>query len=561
MEESQKTLHVLVDSRETSVSFARKYFIYAGVDVLGIVEHIRGITFADRFEALINRCSAQDEILVAVHYLSEEQLERATSSLRKTSHDKSKITFATYSCFTHVREWCTATDCGFLDNLYKKRAKPNATTGRKNASFESEQLQRIWVQYRLMLAIISRVDSLGDVCRQLISGMPVEGDTLENEYVRALRYFEQGEPDMAGGSYSCEESQRMNTIDELRFRVNKIAATDFNVLIKGESGSGKEAIAWAIHELSSRRDKPFIAINCAGLPDELLESEMFGYRKGSHNQAYEDSVGILDSANGGTLFLDELPEMSPRIQAKLLRFMESGEYRPLGGVGNQYSDTRVIAAGQPIRLDATDGVRPDLKSRIGQLDVDLLPLREVERNSPGTLYKIAFVLLERYTWTTIFHENRLRELLPCDIKEFQDALAEEHKLELLSAQDWKESNVRELNTFLRKWIVFGGDEFKLLEKRTTSTLLPGDCIGKSMFYDEQLEDFLYKPSNRQELKELFSKKPLQHMKKSYIRHLYEIYSKIVVQENEGLDMPNKPTQKELAKLMGVTENTISRHLN
>lgn len=552
MKDSHKKLHVLVDSRESSVSFARKYFINAGVNVLGKVEHIRGITFANRFESLLEDCSDGDEILVAVHYLSEEQLERVSSLLSEAQHDRSKITVATYECFTHMRDWCAAMGCRFQANVHKKRTQP---------SLESEQLQRIWVQYRLMLAIISRVDRLGDVCRQLISGMPVDGDTLENEYARALRYFEQGEPDMAGGSYSCEEPQRMNAIDELRFRVNKIAATGFNVLIKGESGSGKEAIAWAIHELSSRRDQPFLAINCAGLPDELLESEMFGYRKGSHNQAHENSAGILDSADGGTLFLDELPEMSPRIQAKLLRFMESGEYRPLGGVENQYSDTRVIAAGQPSRLDAKDGVRADLKSRVGQLDVDLLPLREVERNSPGTLYKIAFVLLERYTWTTIFHENSLRELLPCDIKEFQDALAEEHKLKLLSDQDWKESNIRELNNFLRKWIVFGGDEFKLLEKQSSSRILPGDRVSKTMFYDEQLEDILHEPSNRQELKELFVKKPLQNLKKSYIRHLYEIYSKIVDQENEGLDMPKKPTQKELAKLMGVTENTISRHLN
>ncbi len=561
MKDLHKKLHVLVDSRESSVSFARKYFSNAGVDVLGTVEHIRGITFADRLESLLRRCSDGDEILVAIHYLSEEQLERVSSLLKKTQYDKRKITVATYECFEHMQKWCAATGCRFQANQYKKRVKPKATAGGTNASFEDEQLQRIWVQYRLMLAIISRVDRLGDVCRQLISGISVDGDTLENEYTRALRYFEQGEPDMAGGSYSCEKSQRMNAIDELRFRVNKIAATNFNVLIKGESGSGKEAIAWAIHELSSRRDKPFFAINCAGLPDELLESEMFGYRKGSHNQAYVDSVGILDSANGGTLFLDELPEMSPRIQAKLLRFMESGEYRPLGGVENQYSDTRVIAAGQLSRLDAEDGVRPDLKSRVGQLDVDLLPLREVERNSPGTLYKIAFVLLERYTWTTIFHENRLRELLPCDIKEFQDALAEENNLELLSNQDWRESNIRELNNFLRKWIVFGGDEFKLLKKQSSSSVFSGERIEKRVFYDEKLDDFLYEPSNRLELKELFSKKPLQNLKKSYIRHLYKIYTKIVDQENEGLDMPKKPTQKELAKLMGVTENTISRHLN
>lgn len=560
MNTAQSKLHILIDSRESSVSLARHFFNDLSNHTLGVVEHIRGHVFADRLKYLLERCSDVDEILVAVNYLPQDQLALAASILLKGKYAQCRITLATYECFTFMRDWCSETGCQSLANLYKKRTTAQAVTTKKRSSEETEQLDRIWIQYRLMLAIISRSVGLSDTCRQLILGQPLEGDTLEKEHARALRFFDLGEPDMAGGTYSCEDKQSMNPIDELRFRVNKIAATDFNVLIKGESGSGKETIAWAIHELSARRDKPFLIVNCAGLPDELLESEMFGYRKGSHNQAYDDSPGILSSANGGTLFLDELPDMSPRVQAKLLRFVESGEYRPLGSAENRYSDTRIIAAGQAVRLDA-NGVRPDLKSRIGQLDLEIAPLRDVETRSPGTIYKIAFILLERYTWTTIFHENRMRELTPCDIKSFQDKLALKENLDLLSNQEWKESNIRELNNFLRKWLVFGDNEFKQLKRSTAIPNQSPECSDQLVLYDEGLKGLLLEPGSREELKALFLKNPLQNLKKLYMRHLFAIYSKIIERENDTLDMPKKPTQKELAKLMDVTENTISRHLN
>lgn len=552
-------LHVLVDSRETSVSYARHFFEKSEHKMLGMVEHMRGISFGERLQVFLDNCSKNDEIVVTVHYLPEEQLKEASLLIKKARNASVRIHLATYDCFIHMKVWCAEVGVVFLPIPYKRREKPRQTVIKALMKNNDEALRRIWVQYRLMLAIISRVQQLGEVCRQLIEGLPIEGGTLEKEYARALRYFDQGEPDMAGGSYACEDSQFLNPIDELRARINKIAATDFNILIKGDSGTGKETVAWSIHELSARRDKPFIALNCAGLPDELLESEMFGYTKGSHNQASGDSKGILETADGGSLFLDELPEMSPRIQAKLLRFMESGEYRPLGSTGNRYSDTRIIAAGQPLRLD-DKSVRVDLKSRIGQLDIDLYPLRDLEKRSPGTLHKIAFILLERFTWTTIFNENQIRELTPYDIKQFQDKLSSNLTLDLLVDREWKESNIRELNNFLRKWIVFGDSELKALNTGKVKNE-GSEMSGVTTYYDSQLESFLVEPKNRDELKQLAAEKPLQNLKKSYIRHLYTIYSSIIEQENASLDMPKKPTQKELAKIVGVTENTISRHLN
>ena len=560
-------LHVFVDSRESSVSFARVYFKSKEHLPLGEVEHIRGTSLAKRLEVLLGRCSQNDKILISVHYLSEGHLISIEPLLKKKEHSGIEVSIASYDCFSHMRIWCEKTGISFLPNLLKRRTDPekvvktSKTTCKERPALDREMLERIWVQYRLMLSIISRSEMLGDVCRKLILGETANGENMAGEYDRAIRFFKLGEPDMAGGSYSCDGNEKQNTIDALRLRINKIAATDFNVLVKGDSGSGKEAIAWAIHELSSRRDKPFLALNCAGLPDELLESEMFGYMKGSHNQACEDARGLLDTVSGGTLFLDELPDMSPRIQAKLLRFMESGEFRPLGGTENRYADARIIAAGQPERLDSPTGVRPDLKSRISQLDVEISPLREVEKRNPGTVFKIAFILLERYTWTQIFHESKIQELSPRDIKIIQDRLAQDENISLIAQQEWKESNIRELNNFLRRWIVFGDDELNRLAGKSElqkSSKLPDASFD---IYDDALKTYFENPRNLLELKALFERKPLNHLKASYVRHIYKIYSRIIDEENMITDTPKKPTQKELARLMGVTENTISRHLN
>ena len=560
-------LHIFVDSRETSISFARSYFKNKDNLSLGVVEHVRGSGLAVRLAALLVNCSFDDRVLISVHYLSEEHLLSLSPFLKESAHSYLKISLAAYDCFQHIPAWCEKTGVQFLANPYKRRSNPEKNSRslkcstREKSCLDQVMVERIWVQYRLILSIISRSEMLGSVCRKLILGKAANGENITDEYARALRYFMLGEPDMAGGTYSCETDGKRNAIDDLRLRINKIAATDFNVLVKGESGSGKEAVAWAIHELSLRRDKPFLAINCAGLPDELLESEMFGYRKGSHNQAFEDTCGLLETVSGGTLFLDELPEMSPRIQAKLLRFMENGEFRPLGGTENRYANARIIAAGQPERLENPSGLRPDLKSRLSQLDVEILPLRAVEKQNPGTIFKIAFILLERYTWTQIFHQGAIQELTPYDIKIFQDTLSEEENIVRLSRQDWKESNARELNNFLRRWIVLGDEEMNCLNGRKDT---PGPVASPDTslcLYDDALKLFLQNPRERSGLKALFALKPLLHLKESYIRHIYKIYSRIVEAEESDSDMPRKATQKELAKLMGVTENTISRHLN
>ena len=160
--------------------------------------------------------------------------------------------------------------------------------------------------------------------------------------------------------------------------IAQAARTDATVLITGETGAGKELAARAIHQFSARANKPFIAVNCAGLTDTLLESELFGYTKGAFTGATSDRPGLFEAADGGTLFLDELASTSPAFQASLLRVLQSGEARRVGSPTPRIVNVRVIGASNvSLRALADDGsFRPDLFYRLSVLSVNLPPLRE-----------------------------------------------------------------------------------------------------------------------------------------------------------------------------------------
>ncbi|MBI3592235.1 MAG: sigma-54-dependent Fis family transcriptional regulator, partial [Nitrospirae bacterium] len=166
--------------------------------------------------------------------------------------------------------------------------------------------------------------------------------------------------------------------------IEKIAPFDTNVLIIGESGTGKELVANAIHNRSIRADKPFVAINCASLPAELLESELFGYTKGSFTGAYTSKRGLIDEANGGTLFLDEIGEMPLSLQAKLLRFIEEKKIRPIGSGNETEVDVRVIAATNKSLNDLSEKneFREDLYYRLSTFEIRLPSLRERKEDIP-----------------------------------------------------------------------------------------------------------------------------------------------------------------------------------
>ena len=164
----------------------------------------------------------------------------------------------------------------------------------------------------------------------------------------------------------------------LREHIAQIAGHYLSVLIQGETGTGKEVVARLVHQCSGRAERPFVAINCAAIPENLIESELFGYQKGAFSGAQNNKEGLVAQANGGTLFLDEVGDMPVVMQAKLLRVLETHSYRPLGGDKEQHSDFRVIAAThQPLEQQVAEGrFRQDLYHRLCQSQLQLSPLRE-----------------------------------------------------------------------------------------------------------------------------------------------------------------------------------------
>jgi len=217
--------------------------------------------------------------------------------------------------------------------------------------------------------------------------------------------------------------------------IKKIAASEAStILIQGESGTGKDLVAHAIHFESSRRDRPFYAINCAAIPENLMESELFGHEKGAFTDARSQKRGMFEMADGGTIFLDEISEMNLGMQAKLLRVLEGQSFRRVGGVKNITVDVRVIVASN---RNLEEGVRSsrfrqDLYFRLAIIPVTLLPLRDHKDDIPP--------LLDHFMrhYNQKFHKN-IQSLT----KEAQD---------LLMNYDWP-GNIRELRNAIERVMI------------------------------------------------------------------------------------------------------------
>lgn len=232
--------------------------------------------------------------------------------------------------------------------------------------------------------------------------------------------------------YHCSEIVRASggAMDQILGKVCQIAQFDFPILITGKSGSGKELIAKSIHYNSHRSERPFIAENCGALPDQLLESELFGYKKGAFTGAYMDHVGLLEQANGGTLFLDEIGEISPAFQVKLLRVLQEQEIRPLGQTQSRKIDVRILAAtNRNLEEEVKAGrFREDLFYRLAGYVIHLPDLAE----RPEDIALIANAILEQmcqhYHRPNLGFEKQamdamLRYRWPGNVREMQNEIA------------------------------------------------------------------------------------------------------------------------------------------
>lgn len=285
-------------------------------------------------------------------------------------------------------------------------------------------------------------------------------------------------------SYLIEEKQKEYTIDNIIGRsagmrgvfklIGSVANTRANVLIQGESGTGKELVAKAIHYNSPWRDEPFIVINCSAISDTLLESELFGHVKGAFTDAHCETKGKFEIAGKGTLFLDEVGDVSPNLQSKLLRVIESRDFMKVGGEKVLKTEARIIAAtNQSLKgLIEKGKFREDLYYRLKVVEIHLPPLRERREDIP----ELVAYLLEK-----INRELRRNvRKVPPDV------------MRILSDLSWK-GNVRELENALTRAVILAKGDVLLKEN------LPLDAEEKRSFSDELV--------------------PLDRVEKDYIQHV------------------------------------------
>jgi two-component system NtrC family response regulator len=240
----------------------------------------------------------------------------------------------------------------------------------------------------------------------------------------------------ARGRVLVGESPGMRRVKEL---IEQAGPSEAHVLVTGESGTGKELVAEALHRASARSAGPLVKVNCAALPAELLESELFGYKKGAFTGANKDKPGRFQAASGGTLFLDEIGDMPMALQAKLLRVLQERRVEPLGGAEPEPADARIVAAThRDLKREAAAGnFREDLYFRLNVLEIRIPPLRERREDIPV----LAAHLLERLAEK---NRRRIRRVSP----RFLEALAD---------YDWP-GNVRELENVLERAIILSRSE-------------------------------------------------------------------------------------------------------
>ena len=335
---------------------------------------------------------------------------------------------------------------------------------------------------------------------------------------------------------SSEESDskivgKADSMQEVFKAIGKISKTDITVLVRGESGTGKELIAQSVHTNSVRSDKPFIAINVAAIPHELLESELFGHEKGSFTGAQSQRIGRFEQALGGTLFLDEIGDMHPELQTRLLRVLSSHEFYRVGGQKPIKSDVRIIAAtNQNIEhLIKTGKFREDLYHRLNVFRIELPPLRKRKEDIP---------MLVRHFLTKSAEEIKSEEK---DI--------DKNAMSILNNYDWP-GNIRQLENTCRYITVMAPstsitaddipDEIKSNNPKSHSDAVD-ETMGESSSWEESLSSHIKSV--------LLDANDLTNLSKEL--------EKILIQEALRA---SKGRKIDAAKILGLGRNTITRKI-
>lgn len=267
------------------------------------------------------------------------------------------------------------------------------------------------------------------------------------------------------------------------------AATDVTVMLLGESGTGKELLARKLHQDSHRKDAPFVAINCAALPEGLAESELFGHRKGAFTGAVRENTGRIQSAAGGTLFLDEVAELPSAVQPKLLRFLESGEFQAVGDTKSQQANVRIITA---THADLDDRIRhgafrEDLYYRLNVIPFHVPPLRNRTEDIPLLINVLSDILSKKH--------------------ELKKAVYSRECLSLLNRYAWP-GNIRELRNFCeRMLILFSGRQVEIdnlpaeirhhTPERTSPFILPDQGLDWAQLEKDLIIQALHKTRGNQ----------------------------------------------------------------
>lgn len=293
----------------------------------------------------------------------------------------------------------------------------------------------------------------------------------------------------------------------------RVSASQANVLISGESGSGKEVIAKAVHELGDKKDGPFIAINCSAIPENLLESELFGHAKGSFTGASDKKVGLFEEANKGTLFLDEIGDLSLPLQAKLLRVLQERKVKRIGE--NQYRDisARIICAThKDLRKEVLEGrFREDLFFRLNVIPIYIPPLRERRDD----ILPLSEYFLKKFGLMNNVH-----------LKGFS-----KEAVQKLESHDWK-GNVRELENAIERAVVLTSSDF----------ILPEDLPSDDFYGIEKKDESSFVAGVVFEREKPVT---LDELSKKYIQYIFE--------KNEG-------AKEQTAKDLGIDRKTLYRKL-